>query len=153
MDSTHQEFVELLATVESASDGALLAGWQDLVAHTDEHFKREDRWMVETRFAASNCHSMQHKIVLQIMQQGAVQGQAGDLVMVRQMAKELAVWFPQHAASMDAALAGHLQRIGYDTVTGSISAPQALPVNEIHGCAGSSCSSPDTTTEDAAQAA
>ncbi|MFZ2309241.1 MAG: hemerythrin domain-containing protein [Rhodoferax sp.] len=152
MDSTHQEFVELLAAVETASDGAVLSAWRDLVAHTDDHFSREDRWMAETRFAASNCHSMQHKVVLQIMQQGAEQGAAGDLAMVRQMAKELAVWFPQHADSMDAALAGHLQRVGYDTVTGAISAPQALPTAEIHGCAGPSCSSPETATEDTAEA-
>jgi len=151
MDSTHQEFVELLETVETASDGAVVSAWQDLVAHTDDHFSREDRWMAETRFAASNCHSMQHKVVLQIMQQGAVQGAAGDLAMVRQMAKELAVWFPQHAASMDAALAMHLQRVGYDTETGAISAPQALPTAEIHGCASPSCSSPETATVDAAE--
>jgi hypothetical protein len=79
-------------------------------------------------------------VVLQIMQQGAAQCQAGDVAMVRQMVKELAVWFPQHAASMDAALANHLQRVGYDTNNGSIARPQALPVSEIHGCAGDSCS-------------
>ncbi|MBK6591882.1 MAG: hemerythrin domain-containing protein [Burkholderiales bacterium] len=140
MDRTHEEFVDLLAAVETASDGAVLAAWQDLVAHTEDHFSREDRWMTETRFAASNCHSTQHKVVLQIMQQGAAQCQAGDVAMVRQMVKELAVWFPQHAASMDAALANHLQRVGYDTNNGSIARPQALPVSEIHGCAGDSCS-------------
>ena len=150
MDSTHEEFVDLLSRVECASDDSVIAAWQTLVGHTDEHFRREDRWMLDTRFAASNCHSTQHEVVLQIMQQGAVQGAAGDLAMVRQMARELAVWFPQHAASMDAALAMHLQRVGYDTITGAISAPQALPIAEIHGCAGPSCSSPETATEDAA---
>lgn len=145
MDRTHEEFVDLLTVVENASDSAVLAAWQDLVAHTEDHFSREDRWMLDTRFAASNCHSMQHKVVLQIMQQGAVQCQAGDLAMVRQMARELAVWFPQHAASMDAALANHLHRLGYDTENGTIAKPQALPVSEIHGCAGDSCS--DTPAE------
>lgn len=150
MDSTHQEFVELLATVESASDGALLCAWQDLVAHTDAHFRREDRWMADTRFAASNCHSMQHQVVLQVMQQGAERGLEGDRAMVRQMARELAVWFPQHAASMDAALAGHLHRVGYDTATGTIGKPQALPAAEIHGCAGDSCSDTRSSVETAA---
>lgn len=146
MDSTHQEFVELLATVESASDGGLLAAWQDLVEHTDEHFKREDRWMVETRFAASNCHTMQHRVVLQVMQHGLARGLEGDLAMLRQMARELAVWFPQHAASMDAALAAHLHRVGYDTATGVVHKPQALPASEIHGCAGDSCSDTEPAT-------
>lgn len=71
MDTTHQEFVELLAVVEAASDADLLPAWQQLVDHTDDHFGREDRWMTDTRFASSNCHSTQHHVVLQIMQDGA----------------------------------------------------------------------------------
>lgn len=140
MDATHEEFVELLADVEAASDHGLLPAWQALVEHTDAHFGREDQWMQQTRFAASNCHSTQHKVVLDIMKHGAVQCATGDLAMVRQMARELAVWFPQHAASMDAALAAHLHRVGFDTETGVIHSPQALPTAEIHGCAGPSCS-------------
>ena len=114
MDSTHQEFVALLATVADASDGALMHAWQQLVEHTDDHFNREDRWMVDTRFSSSNCHTMQHSIVLQVMQQGLERGREGDL-------------------SMDAALAAHLHRVGYDPVTGTIYTPQALPRTEIHG--------------------
>jgi hemerythrin-like metal-binding protein len=147
MDATHEEFVELLADVEAASDHGLLPAWQALVEHTDAHFGREDQWMQQTRFAASNCHSTQHKVVLDIMKHGAVQCATGDLAMVRQMARELAVWFPQHAASMDAALAAHLHRVGFDTETGIIHSPQALPTAEIHGCAGPSCS---TEAEEAA---
>ncbi len=147
MDETHQEFVELLADVECASDGAVISAWQKLVDHTDDHFSREDRWMTETRFAATNCHSTQHQIILQIMQRGADEGRDGNLEMVRQMAKELAVWFPQHAHSMDAALAAHLHRVGYDTTTGAILKPQALPVAEIHGCAGESCSDTEASPQ------
>lgn len=146
MDDTHQEFVKLLAAVEAASDANVIPAWQELVAHTEAHFNREDRWMVETRFAASNCHSTQHQVVLQIMQKGAEEGSQGNLEMVRQMAKELAVWFPQHAHSMDAALATHLHRVGYDTVTGVVHKPQALPVAEIHGCAGDSCTDAEPST-------
>ena len=140
MDDTHHEFVVLLAAEEAASETTVMPAWQELVAHTEAHFNREDRWMVETRFAASNCHSPQHQVVLEIMQKGAEEGSQGNLEMVRQMARELAVWFPQHAHSMDAALATHLHRVGYDTVTGEVHKPQALPVAEIHGCAGDSCS-------------
>lgn len=149
MDTTHQEFVELLATVEDASDGAVMHAWQQLVEHTDDHFSREDRWMVDTRFSSSNCHTMQHRIVLQVMQQGLERGLEGDLAMVRQMAKELAVWFPQHARAMDAALAAHLHRVGYDPETGAIHAPHALPRDAIHGCAGDSCSDAQAPAETA----
>ena len=142
MDDTHREFVELLARVGEAGDADLLDAWQALIAHTDDHFGREDEWMKNTRFASSNCHSMQHEVVLKVMREGLVRGQSGDLATVRQMASELGIWFPQHAQSMDAALALHLRRVGYDPLTGIVSAPQALPADMIHGC-GDSCSTDD----------
>lgn len=140
MDETHREFVDLLAQVDAAPDDGLLAQWRSLVEHTDAHFGREDQWMQQTRFASSNCHSVQHKVVLQVMREGLARGEAGDLGMVRQMARELAIWFPQHAQSMDAALALHLRRAGYDPETGELQHPQALPQEMIHGCGGASCS-------------
>lgn len=148
MDDTHREFVDLLAVVAQASDEALLPAWQVLVDHTADHFGREDRWMLDTRFSSSNCHSVQHKVVLQVMREGAVRGAAGDFAVVRQMAAELAIWFPQHAQSMDAALALHVRRVGYDPETGIVSAPQALPADVIHGCGGSTCS--DAASEELA---
>lgn len=146
MDDTHREFVELLAHVEASADATLLDAWQTLIAHTDEHFGREDEWMKNTRFASSNCHSMQHEVVLKVMREGLERGQTGDLATVRQMASELGLWFPQHAQSMDAALALHLRRVGYDPLTGIVSAPQALPADMIHGC-GDSCSTDDTESK------
>lgn len=140
MDDTHREFVVLLAQVETAPDDALLSHWRALVEHTDDHFSREDQWMQSTRFSSSNCHSVQHKVVLQVMREGITSGEAGDLGVVRQMARELALWFPQHAQSMDAALALHLRRVGYDPVTGTVTLPEALPADIIHGCGGASCS-------------
>ena len=140
MDDTHREFVDLLALAQGAPDDQLQACWLRLIEHTDAHFGQEDRWMQATRFASSNCHSMQHKVVLQVMREGALQAAAGDLVSLRAMAGELALWFPAHAQSMDAALALHLRRAGYDPVTGEMHHPDALPANSIHGCGGSSCS-------------
>jgi len=140
MDDTHREFVDLLAIVVTASDTDLLPAWKILIDHTHEHFEREDQWMLNTRFSSSNCHTMQHKVILQVMREGDVRGKAGELDVVRQMASELGIWFPQHAQSMDAALALHLRSVGYDAVTGVVHAPQALPQAEIHGCAGESCS-------------
>lgn len=137
MDDTHREFVDLLAQVEAAPDETLLDAWRELIAHTDEHFSREDAWMTSTRFASSNCHSMQHEVVLSVMREGAQRGETGDLATVRQMAHELGLWFPQHAQSMDAALALHLRSVGYDPLTGIVAAPQALPAEAIHGCGGS----------------
>lgn len=138
MDDTHREFVDLLAQVERSQDAELLGHFEALIAHTDDHFGREDRWMRDTQFSSSNCHTLQHTVVLQVMREGLKRGhEQNDLDLVRQMAKELGVWFPQHAQSMDAALALHLRRVGYDEKTGTVLTPDALPQDEIHGCGGS----------------
>ena len=144
MDATHHEFVDLLAIVVNADDTALLPAWRVLIEHTDVHFGTEDEWMQSTRFSSTNCHTMQHKVILQVMREGAQRGQAGELAVVRQMASELGLWFPQHAQSMDAALALHLRGVGFDAATGLVHAPQALPQEEIHGCGGATCSSPQS---------
>ena len=130
----------------------MLIHWRALVDHTDDHFDREDQWMRNTRFSSSNCHSVQHKVVLQVMREGTASGETGDLGFVRQLARELVVWFPQHAQTMDAALALHLRSIGYDPVTGVMTMPEALPKEIIHGCGGSSCSDNDSV-ESASQTA
>ena len=136
MDDTHQEFVELLAQVTQANDAALLPSWSALIAHTQKHFDQEDRWMLATGFAADNCHATQHQVILQVMREGEARGHGGDLGIVRQMAHELGLWFPQHAQSMDASLALHLRSAGYDPRTGAISQPERLPDHAIHGCGG-----------------
>lgn len=153
MDDTHREFVDLLARVESADDASLLAQWAALIDHTDDHFWCEDQWMQTTGFSSSNCHSMQHKVVLQVMREGLARGQAGATDVVRQMALELGRWFPQHAQAMDAALALHLRGVGFDPATGVVNMPQLLPRTVIHGCGGSSCSDLQRTPEPVAEAA
>lgn len=140
MDDTHREFVDLLAQAQDADDDHLAAAWQALITHTDAHFGQEDRWMLATRFASTNCHSMQHKVVLQVMREGAVQALDGDLGAVRGLASELALWFPQHAQSMDAALALHLRRAGYDPLTGVVRRPGELPASLVEGCGSATCS-------------
>lgn len=147
MDATHREFVELLADVVAATDSAVLDRWHQLVTHTDEHFSREDHWMKETGFSSTNCHSTQHQVVLHVMHEGARRGATGELAVVRQMADELAIWFPHHAQSMDAALALHLRSVGYDEQTGQITLPQALPQGKIEGCHGNDCDSNPTPAQ------
>lgn len=127
MDDTHREFVDLLACAAQAGDDALLPAWDRLIAHTQDHFDREDRWMTDTGFSSTHCHMTQHKVVLHVMREGARRGQGGDLALVRQMASELALWFPQHAQSMDAALALHVRGVGYDPLTGRVAMPEAAP--------------------------
>lgn len=142
MDDTHREFVDLLAQLEQASDAELMPAWQALIDHTDAHFGQEDRWMTATRFASGNCHAVQHKVVLQTLREAGrvvVEGTEPKSIL-RRLTHELAVWFPQHAQSMDAALALHLRRVGFDPLTGVVNTPEALPAEMIEGCGGHSCS-------------
>lgn len=152
MDTTHQEFVDLLAQVEASDDANLLANWQALIDHTDEHFAREDQWMKDTGFAPGNCHSSQHAVVLKVLREGADLGKAGDFAPIRQMAHELTIWFPHHAQNMDFGLALHLKTMGYDPETGEVSNPEKLPEEAISGCGGS-CSTSDSETPAEASAA
>jgi hemerythrin-like metal-binding protein len=142
MDDTHREFVDLLARVEQAPDHALARCWQDLIDHTEAHFGQEDRWMLATRFAASNCHTLQHKVVLDTLREAGRLVAAGEHgpALLRKLTQELGAWFPQHAQSMDAALALHLRRVGFDPVTGALQTPDALPEGLIEGCGGVACS-------------
>jgi hemerythrin-like metal-binding protein len=140
LDDTHREFVELLAAVESADDAALQTAWSALTVHTEAHFGQEDRWMQDTGFTSTNCHTTQHQVVLQVMREGGRRGEVGQLEVIRQMAHELAGWFPQHAQSMDAALALHLRSVGFDFATGRAALGPGVPAGGIQGCGSVACS-------------
>ncbi len=139
MDETHVQFVQLLAVVAEARDEELVAAWVALIEHTDAHFAQEDRWMAQTRFTSTNCHTTQHSVVLGVLREGLAAGAAGRLDVIRQLAHELAIWFPQHAQSMDAALALHLRSVGFDPVSGAVTQPERLPTREITGCGSATC--------------
>lgn len=141
MDETHREFVDLLAAVEAAADTELTGLWHALTAHTEAHFGQEDRWMEATGFAVGNCHASQHQVVLEILREAGKRCAEGDYAMIRGLTPELAAWFNHHAQTMDAALAQHLQSVGFDTDSGMVAHAQALPPAPISGCGGA-CSTP-----------
>jgi hemerythrin-like metal-binding protein len=126
MDDGHRQLVECLELAHEASDATLVEHWRRLVARTAQVFEREDRWMHATKFSSSHIHSTQHKVVLQVMNEGLAAGASGDLATVRKMASELGQWFANHSQSMDAALALHLRKTGYDPTTGVLSMPDDI---------------------------
>lgn len=142
IDQTHVEFVELLAATELADDEQLLDRLQALTDHTVDHFGREDQWMTATAFAPVNCHGMQHRVVLQTLEELLRRGrEEGDLALVRSILPELGKWFAQHAQTMDAALAWHLDQVGFDETTGQMSRPPSAAAPAESGCGSSSCAS------------
>lgn len=146
MDLTHQEFVERLAAADAAlapgEEARLLAAFAELVTHTVEHFAQEDRWMAATGFAPQNCHTFQHQAVLEVMQECERRARADtpDFEPLRIAVRELAVWFPQHALSMDAGLAQHLASVGFDPATGRCATPLVAEGEPaLTGCGSGSC--------------
>lgn len=143
MDTTHREFVDLLAAVEASLealpatlDGALEA----LLAHTEQHFAQEERWMVAMGFAPENCHAFQHAHVLQVLREVTrLYRNEGGLSLVRQLVGELAKWSPVHAQAMDAALAEAMAERGYDPETGAFSRPAAGGTAPLTGCGSARC--------------
>jgi hemerythrin-like metal-binding protein len=128
MDDTHREFVDLLTAASSASDAQLLTVWQSVIEHTQDHFGREDKWMQDSSFPPGSCHSTEHDAILAVMREGGRRGEQGNLGVVRQLARELGVWFAGHAQSMDTALALFLKEVEYDEVTGHVGKPYVHPL-------------------------
>jgi len=111
MDGMNREFMELLGRAQAASDDDLVDAWQALVQHTATHFGTEDTWMRSEAFATTEQHTLEHRVVLNLLREGLGKAQRGDLAPVRQMAAELGAWFSRHSQSLDAALALHMRRI------------------------------------------
>jgi hemerythrin len=149
MDATHEEFVALLAATEAAlpdDDAILLAHWDTLVAHTEAHFAQEERWMAATGFEVDNCHSFQHRAVLSVMQACARRAHhEADFEPLRIAVGELALWFPQHAQMMDAALVEHMAAVGFDpaneraAASAEVAAPAMAGAGPITGFGGPRC--------------
>ncbi len=141
MDGTHVEFVALLGAFEQSLErGDPAAALEALTEHTVGHFGQEERWMAALGFAPQNCHAFQHLSVLNVLREvQRLHAEAPDPAMLQRLATELAQWFPQHAQSMDAALAQTMAERGYDPETGTIARPPEPEAAPITGCGGSSC--------------
>ena len=144
MDQTHREFVELLGDVERALDDdheSVGARFDQFLGHTEKHFAQEEEWMKRIGFAPENCHSFQHKHVLDVLREvKTVVGTTGDAQILRRLVAELANWFPAHAQMMDQALAETMIAAGYDSDTGKLLRPPAAEAAPITGCGSVSCS-------------
>ena len=114
MDTTHREFVDLLNTLHDAPDEEMLAALDALLEHTVEHFAQENRWMELLAFGPAHCHLPEHDGILQVGRE--VRGMVLDkkYELGRVLARELAPWFVNHAATMDNMLATFIRARGYD---------------------------------------
>ncbi len=128
MDATHREFVDMLASTELAAEENLLQSFTELIAHTESHFGGENQWMQDSAFGPGGCHTDEHDMILKVMREALRRGQVdNNLSLVRQLTSELAIWFDNHAKSMDAVLAMYLKEVQYDPQTRIVHKPQQLP--------------------------
>lgn len=114
MDAIHEEFVHVVAALQTADDAQLPPLLEQLIAHAVSHFGDEDRWMQETQFPARECHINEHAAVMKSLYEVQALLAQGQTEVCRRLARELANWFPGHADYLDSALAHWMckQRLG-----------------------------------------
>lgn len=140
MDETHEEFVTQLARLRALPHDQQLEPYRVLVAHTVEHFEREERWMVAVGFAEDNCHAAHHRQILDTMRAVEAHFLQGDHEIIDRMAAALAEWFPMHAQTMDAGLAQHMRAVGFDSRTETLADPSRVRPATMTGCGSVHCS-------------
>lgn len=111
MDDTHREFVDHLNALGAAADTELVDRLDAFIEHTELHFGQEKQWMEELSFPPIHCHAHEHDGVLNIMRAVREMVASGKHEVGRVLARELAPWFENHAATMDAMLAVFLRAV------------------------------------------
>lgn len=114
MDELHEEFVELIALLQTAEDSELPSLLQAMESHLQHHFAEEDQWMLNTGFPPRDCHIDEHAAVLKSVAEVRVKLAEGNILLCRDLTEALVDWFPGHATHLDSALAHWLskQRFG-----------------------------------------
>jgi len=146
MDDTHREFVERYKAVASAAAEDFLAAYDAFVEHTEAHFAQENRWMEAVDFPG--CHRAEHDRVLAVLHDIRKRVVKGDMFFARRLIQELPAWFENHTNGMDAALAFHLNSVGYDVETGHLA-----PAAGEGGQSPAGCACATLTTENSAACA
>lgn len=114
MDHTHEEFVQCVAALQSATDDQLPVALAAFSDHARRHFDEEDRWMEQSQFPARACHIEEHAAVLKSVGEVQVLLSQGNTAVCRRLVQELVDWFPAHVDYLDSALAHWMckQRLG-----------------------------------------
>lgn len=136
MDATHREFVDLYNVLAAAAPEARLQHLDAFIEHTEAHFGQENRWMELVSFPG--CHRAEHDRVLAVMHDVRRRLAAGDTFLAQRLIEELPQWFETHASGMDAALAFHLDSIGFDVDSERLD-PAAAGCGEGKSAGGCAC--------------
>ncbi len=147
MDDTHREFIDCYNAALAATPEDFLAAYDRLIEHAKAHFDLENGWMEAVDFPG--CHRAEHDRVLAVMLDIRKRVAAGDLFFARRLMEELPAWFENHVNGMDAALAFHLESIGFDVDSCTLR-PLAEGEQRAAGCACASLAAEDAPAQGAA---
>lgn len=110
IDADHAVFIDLVNQLDKANDVDFPGLFQCLYDHTEEHFERENRLMMQFGFPAETEHKGEHQRVLGEFKQFKTRIDKGLIPFGRAFIKErLPQWFVLHVTTMDSALAAHIK--------------------------------------------
>ena len=110
VDEDHAVFVALLQQMGDADNVAFATLFPRLMAHTEQHFERENALMAQSGFPALAEHRGEHARVLGELHHFGRRVEKGLTAFGRSFIRDrLAPWFGLHITTMDAALIAHLK--------------------------------------------
>lgn len=111
IDGDHEEFINLLNALDVADNAAFPALFQQLYAHTEAHFDRENQLMAQSGYLGVAEHEGEHRRLLGEFKQFKSRVDKGLIVFGRSFVRErLPQWLALHVTMMDSALVAHLNK-------------------------------------------
>lgn len=111
LDHDHDVFLTLLAQLAVAGNPEFPTLFQNLLRQTEQHFAQEEHLMQQHAFPAMAEHQGEHRRVLGEFHQFKPRIDKGLIAFGRPFVQErLPLWFKLHVATMDYALALHIER-------------------------------------------
>ena len=106
IDNRHEEFWELFLRLKTTSDDEFIAIFEELVAHTVNHFAQEEVDMDAVCYPNNHEHKAEHKKALDEMGYFMDKAKSGKLFFAKAFANDrLGDWFRSHLLNMDSDLA------------------------------------------------
>jgi len=109
IDKDHEEFIDLLNALDTATNADFPALFQQLYEHTEQHFERENQLMTQSAYPGIADHKAEHQRILGEFKQFKSRVEKGLIVFGRAFVKDrLPQWLALHVTTMDTALVNHL---------------------------------------------
>lgn len=111
IDNDHDEFIGLLNKLDAAGNANFPALFRQLYEQTERHFERENELMKQFSYPGETEHKGEHQRVLGEFKQFKSRVDKGLIAFGRSFVKDrLPQWFGLHVATMDSALAAHVNK-------------------------------------------